>query len=749
MAKNKNALFALGYSDYNYGGDVDMISKVAKIDNKLNELEGDVKKSSQGSNEYVDEKIDELVNGAPEALDTLKEIADKIESMNITEIEELLNSKANISDLTTHTNNSSIHVTSADKTNWNAVSNKANAADVYTKTEANDAFQPKGNYATVSDLEAKADVSALDAYATVEALNSKADASSLDAYATVEALNAKANASDVYTKAQADETFQPKGDYITEHQSLEDYAKKEDLDAKANVSDVYTKTQVDDEFQPKGEYLTQESLSGYASESFVETKVGDLVNGAPEALDTLKELADKLTSGDDAIINLINRVTAIERYISGIDGGTEINNQVVEDALVNQKNVVIPNGEVSEINVPQTTEIKSVSANLADETSVNLTSPKNVNIVNLSSGTVQTMTIEAPASTATTTVNLSANCETVIVKNASVQVASGYTVQNIIIQTEGEDETNSVTVNANFAENASITYDGSNPMTIGNKNAQDDLANLTIDAENSTVTLNGSWESVDSTVGDDTLIVGPSAHIKTLTVKKGNVIVKDIDVANRIDNVVNDTEYTVSCYEMNATTTAEFRSMALTNGITNVQTDIDGTPRLTFGTFASGNYRWNLNGHNLKVGDANFGVLTRGSAVLNIYGDGKLYNEASYCLWASANSTINVYGGEYIGLTHTVYLESANAEINIYGGTFKSFGGDKDENGNYKFLVNYLDKVWDANNKRIHIYGGKFYEFNPAVSYGEPNGPVNLLEDGYHVVETTEDGVKVYEVVKD
>lgn len=690
MAKNKNALFALGYSDYNYGGDVDMVSKVAKIDSKLNELEDDVKKSSQSSSEYVDEKIDDLVNGAPEALDTLKEIADKIESMNITEIEELLKSKASISALTTHTNNSSIHVTSEDKTNWNKVSNKANASDVYTKTEANDAFQPKGNYATVSDLETKADVSALDAYATVEALN-----------------------------------------------------------AKANVSDVYTKGQADDEFQKKGDYLTQDSLSGYASESFVETKVGDLVNGAPEALDTLKELADKLTSGDDVVIGLINRITAIERYISGIDGGTEINNQVVEDALVNQKNVVIPNGEVSEINVPQTTEIKSVSANLAEETSVNLTSPKSVNIVNLSSGVVETLTVEAPSSTATTTVNLSANCETVIVKNASVAVASGYTVKNIIMQTEGEDETNTVNVTANFAENASVTYDGSNPMTIGNKNSQDNLANLTIDAENSTVTLNGSWESVDSTVGDDTLIVGPNAHIKTLTVKKGNVIVKDVDVENRIDNVINDTEYTVSCYEMNATTTAEFRSMALTNGITNVQTDIDGTPRLVFGILASGNYRWNLNGHNLKVGDANSGILTRGSAVLNIYGDGKLYNEASYCLWASAKSTINVYGGEYIGLTHTVYLESATAEINIYGGTFKSFGGDKDVNGNYKFLVNYLDKVWDVNNKRIHIYGGKFYEFNPEVSYGEPNGPVNLLEDGYHVVETTEDGVKVYEVVKD
>ena len=42
----------------------------------------------------------------------------------------------------------------------------------------------------------------------------------------------------------------------------------------------------------------------------------------------------------------------------------------------------------------------------------------------------------------------------------------------------------------------------------------------------------------------------------------------------------------------------------------------------------------------------------------------------------------------------------------------------------------------------------KFYEFNPAVTYGEPGGPVSYVAEGYHVVEFVEDGKKVYEVVK-
>ena len=46
----------------------------------------------------------------------------------------------------------------------------------------------------------------------------------------------KANVEDVYTKAEADDTFQPVGNYLTEHQ---------DISGKANVGDSYTKEESD------------------------------------------------------------------------------------------------------------------------------------------------------------------------------------------------------------------------------------------------------------------------------------------------------------------------------------------------------------------------------------------------------------------------------------------------------------------------------------------------------------------------
>ena len=73
------------------------------------------------ANSYADQKIADLINGAPETLDTLKEVADAIESSKT--VEEALNkaigTKANQTELDSHTGNSTIHITASERTNWN------------------------------------------------------------------------------------------------------------------------------------------------------------------------------------------------------------------------------------------------------------------------------------------------------------------------------------------------------------------------------------------------------------------------------------------------------------------------------------------------------------------------------------------------------------------------------------------------------------------------------------------------------
>lgn len=78
------------------------------------------------SNAYTDQKIADLINGAPETLDTLKEVAAAIEE-NKTVAAALNNSigkKANQSELDTHTGNDIIHITQNERTELNKITSK-------------------------------------------------------------------------------------------------------------------------------------------------------------------------------------------------------------------------------------------------------------------------------------------------------------------------------------------------------------------------------------------------------------------------------------------------------------------------------------------------------------------------------------------------------------------------------------------------------------------------------------------------
>lgn len=88
---------------------------------------------------YTDTKISDLVNGAPETLDTLKEIADAIEENDT--IVDTLNSaiveKADKTDLNTHIRDTTVHVTSTEKSDWNAAKAHAESAHAPSNAEEN------------------------------------------------------------------------------------------------------------------------------------------------------------------------------------------------------------------------------------------------------------------------------------------------------------------------------------------------------------------------------------------------------------------------------------------------------------------------------------------------------------------------------------------------------------------------------------------------------------------------------------
>lgn len=118
-------------------------------------------------------------------------------------------------------------------------------------------------------------------------------------------VDTKANTNDVYIKGDIDSK-------VTEiNEKLGDYAKNAEVYGKG---EVYTKSEVDEKVAG---LVNKEELerADYASENYVNTEISNLVNGANESYDTLKELQDALetTNGNAAamLTDLTNKIKAI------------------------------------------------------------------------------------------------------------------------------------------------------------------------------------------------------------------------------------------------------------------------------------------------------------------------------------------------------------------------------------------------------------------------------------------------------
>lgn len=155
----------------------------------------------------------------------------------------------------------------------------------------------------------------------------------------------------------ATQTWVGEQGYLTEHQDISNLATKEELASKANTSDLSnylttanasttyeTISGAQSKYQPVGEYALKSeipSLSGYATESYVNTQVSNLVNSAPEALNTLDELAAALNDDSNFATTVTNQIAAkldITTYTSDKETfalKTELSSKADSSALAN------------------------------------------------------------------------------------------------------------------------------------------------------------------------------------------------------------------------------------------------------------------------------------------------------------------------------------------------------------------------------------------------------------------------------
>lgn len=607
------------------------------------------------------------------------------------------------------------------------------------------------------------------------------------------------NVSDLSENFEKDREFRDNfanASYVTSS-VLSDYALKSELEPLASKEEL-------EGYQPKGEYLTEhQSLVGYATEQYVDNKISGLLGGVGENFDTLKELADVLTdenSGlgkvNEALNNKANvgdvydKNTANDMFVektkydelnnkyttlfnavySNAKGetATALNADYVANNLSDTNtSIVITEGELGDVIIPESTKKLSVTAPMADGATVTLSSPKTFTLTNTSYVPVA-VAINAPAGTSATLIKVSGNYTTLNANNGSITSTSGATVTDVIIN--NDNAKSAIVSGVVFNDNATITSYNLPQLTIANNNTSDNIIpSATINAEYTTVSLNNSqWNELTSNVSENTLIVSQYAHINKLIVGKGNVIVYDNDVANRIGEVVNDTTYTVKCNSNVATTADEVASLLTKNppGIIKLGGDFTRL-RIAKSMPWSGNYTLDLAGHTLNLTDAMYGI--RGSSAVNItitdsVGGGKLINTAGYGLCAIDNSifTIDVHEStEISAVTHTLFCDgSKKPTINVVNGTYKLIiGSDEtdiyDVNGNYKFMLNHLDSTYTREGNCFNITGGTFYGFDPSRMCGDPGEEYSMIDTNLYesqIVDTFVDSrgttMNVYKVVK-
>ena len=495
----------------------------------------------------------------------------------------------------------------------------------------------------------------------------------------VDELDNKANASNVYTKDEADAKF------LTEHQSLAEYATLED---------------VEDNYQPKGDYALKDELpevptnvsafandADYATKDEVDDRIKGVVGAAPEALDTLGEIAKKLADDDDAVAAIVASVS--DETAARQEADAEIYKDILK-------------------RIWSTTD---KDANGYFKTKYDHADGSYAQMWNESDGGGSQYYNKADDVISYVGVNDGGKdeiCAQIYSKNKTTNVGSRLNINpNGMFYKVSE--------NAQFTENDELAVKG-------------DVANS-------------------------------KEELETIIVEKDATIAKLNSELYSLKQVVASIGGAVT-YEYPGIDGKPFGTLIGNNGTVKLAEDVS-VSRVVAGVIASNKATLNLNGKKCSVsGVSPYGAfLLRGTQELTIKGNGTLENTAkdATLIWTSAEGVVVNLGGT----KNTLYQADNSAGeviycekgiINITGGVYRNL------NENKNFLLNCKDANYKAGTANIIVSstsktsGPMFYDFNPADNASEGAG-TSFVAEGCTVnssVVTEEDGEHtIYTVVKE
>ncbi len=233
----------------------------------------------------------------------------------------------------------------------------------------------------------------------------------------------------------------------------------------------------------------------------------------------------------------------------------------------------------------------------------------------------------------------------------------------------------------------------------------------------------------------------------------GNLFTEDVNFLVIIDERFDQPDYNVNTNgEQILTsnmTTEKINELIARGGNFALEGDLDLTAPIVVPTGAD--VTLNLNGH--KIYNTNdiwengvaYELISVEGGNLTINGEGQVIAKENdcYCVDVWAGSVV-INGGDYSGNVSAVYVYQGQAIINDGSFTIQQLSNGFND---YRYELN----LYDANGKNgtasITVYGGKYYQFDPAnnlaenpqVNFlGQPENSLPLttaLEDGWYVVK--------------
>ena len=472
-------------------------------------------------------------------------------------------------------NHDSVLGTATDGNTYNlAMVSKWDVAD-FGSAQLHANLNSKDGSVTINDdkvVATKDEVEAVDA--KVNAIDLTPFAKTEDMNAAVEALNAKdAELEAAIPQAAADavaqvvanapedlDTLKEVADYIAadKTKAAEIESKLAELEAKDAAQDA--------DIALKADKTELEPLAKSADVTAEIASAVSVLNAKDEAQDAeiaLKADSDKVYTKED-VNNTLEGYVPVEQYndlkarldnleimLSVYNAEREAQMDEIISNMSSDNKEVVTDTLMESIVVPETTVAYTITAPLTDNSTVELTSPKYMTLINTSKEPVSTTISHEYTegeTTAATSVYLVGDFDTLTIENISPSVKSGYdaaSVKNVVIP---ETNVKNLSLALDFQDGATITNNSDKDITIMDKN---DSANaLTIDAPNSTVTLSsGQFTTLNAEVSDNTLIIKKNVHIANLNLEKGNAIVEVAraeEVAGIVENYTVADGYSVS-----------------------------------------------------------------------------------------------------------------------------------------------------------------------------------------------------------